>query len=286
MIDLSTLDVKPIFLWLATTGLNILIIVILAIVSYGLLLFALRHFTGHIKGLDEIEGSVRDKQVETLSRLVKTTGLVVIIVVTVLMILGELGINIGPILASVGIVSLAVGLGAQTLVKDVIGGLFIILEGQFQVGDVVELQGRIGTVENMTLRATQIRDVDGNLHIVPNGEIRIVANRTRGWSRAVVDVGISYDDDVELAKQALSEIGEAAVKDPVIGPLLLEQPVATGVEGLDDWQVRLRIVAKTKSNEQWAVQRYLRQQIHEVFPAKGISLASPRQEVVVIQPEH
>jgi small conductance mechanosensitive channel len=286
MIDLSTLDLEPVFLWLAKTGLNILIIVILAIVSYGLLLFALRHLTGHIKGLDEVEESEQDKRVETISRLVKTTGLVVIIVVALLMILGELGIDIGPILASVGIVSLSIGLGAQTLVKDVIGGLFIILEGQFQVGDVVELQGRIGTVEDMTLRATQIRDVDGSLHIVPNGEIRIVTNRTRGWSRAVVDVGISYEDDIELAKQALSEIGEAAVKDPVIGPLLLEQPAATGVEGLDDWQVRLRIVAKTKPNEQWAVQRYLRQQIHEVFPAKGISLASPRQEVVVVQPEH
>ena len=285
MIDFGDIDIDVIGIWLVTTGFNILIIIVLAIISYVLLALATKHLTGHIKGLDDIEGSERDKRVETISQLVKTTGLIVIITVAILMVLGELGIDIGPIIASVGIASLAIGLGAQTLVKDVIGGLFIILEDQFQLGDVVDFDGHIGTVEEMTLRATRIRDVQGYIHIIPNGEIRIVTNRTREWSRAILDVGISYDADVDMAMQLLEEVGKAATRDPDISQLLLEQPTITGVEGLDEWQVRLRIVVKTEPNEHWAVQRYFREKIRELFPERGIKLANPRQEIVLIRDE-
>lgn len=276
-------DSETVTLWLRTTAVQVLIIVVLAIVAYWLLQVAARHLTPRIQSLDDEEDSGFDRRTDTIMRLIRTTGAVVIIITAVLMILAELGINIAPVLASVGIVSLALGLGAQTLVQDVIGGLFIILEGQYQIDDVIEFNGRIGTVEDMTLRTTQVRDFKGYLHFVPNGEIRLLTNRTRGWSRAVVDVGIAYDEDVEMAIGTLEELGASLASDPEIKELLLEEPIVTGVEGLDDWQVRLRISVKTLPNEHWAVQRHIRRRIRGEFPDKGVTLAQPRQEIVLLQ---
>ena len=278
-------DSEAVGLWLRTTALQVLIIVALAIVAYWLLRAATRHLTPRIQGLDDLQGSAFDKRADTIMRLIRTTGTVVIVVTALLMILAELGINIGPLLASVGIVSLALGLGAQTLVKDVIGGLFIILEGQFQIDDVIEFGGYIGTVEDMTLRTTQVRDFKGYLHIVPNGEIRLLTNRTRGWSRAIVDVGIAYDEDLELAMQALEELGASLMTDPEVRELLLEEPVVTGVEELEDWQIRLRLSVKTLPTEHWGVQRHIRRRIRAEFPEKGVTLAQPRQEIVLLQDE-
>ena len=274
-------DPEVIFGWLTTTGLNILIVIVLSVVGYWLLTVATRHLTRHMQQLDDEESSHFDLRIETIRRLVNTTALVIIIVVASLTILSELGINIGPLLASVGVASLALGLGAQSLVKDTISGFFIIVEGQYQVGDAVEIGGVAGSVEDLTLRVTQIRDGQGYLHFVPNGEIRVVTNRTRDWSRAIVDIGIAYEDDVALAVRTLDEIGELAAADPEIGPLLLEAPTVTGIEGLDDWQVRLRVIVKTAPNKHWIVQRYYRRQVWLLFPEKGLTLPSPRQEVIL-----
>jgi small conductance mechanosensitive channel len=284
-IDLGVFDPANIGRWLITSGLQIVIILLVALAAYLVLTIATRHLKNRIQELDDEQGSHLDRRTETISRLVKTTGIVLIISVSLLMILDQLGINIGPILASVGVASLALGLGAQTLVKDVIGGLFLILEDQFHIGDVIEFDGRVGTVEDMTLRVTSVRDVNGYLYFVPNGEIRILVNRSRDWARAIIDVGISYDDDVDLALQVLDEIGKSAIQDSEIGPLMLDAPMVTGIEGLEDWKVRLRISVKTEAGEQWGVQRFLRNRIRQEFPARGLSLAYPRQEVVLVQNE-
>jgi small conductance mechanosensitive channel len=269
--------------WVGSNGLNIAIIVALSVVSYILLTFVTRKVTTQIQRIDEEDHSQFDLRVETIRRLVNTTALVIIIAVAVVTILSELGINVGPLLASVGVASLALGLGAQSLVKDAIAGFFIIVEGQYQVGDVIELDKYVGTVEDLTLRSTQIRDFQGYLHFVPNGEIRIVTNRNRDWSRAIVDVGIAYEDDVNLAEQTLTEIGQLAAQDPKIGPVLLEEPTLIGIEGLEDWQVRLRVMVKTEPNQQWDVQRFYRQQIWRLFPERGLTLPFPRQEVVLMK---
>lgn len=281
--ELTNIDLKTITTWLTTTGLQILVIIIVAFISYRLLIIASRQITLRIQALDDEKDSPQDLRAETFSRLIRTSGLVVIITVAVLMILDQVGINIGPLIASVGVASLALGLGAQTLVKDVIGGLFLIIEDQYHIGDVIEVGGTIGTVENMTLRVTNIRDINGYIHFIPNGEVRVVANRSRDWSRAIIEVGITYEDDLDGALSLLQEIGDGALEDSEIGPLILEQPVVTGVEGLDDWQVRLRLMVKTVAGTQFDVQRYLRAKIRYKFPARGITLASPRQEVVLLQ---
>ena len=281
----ALLDPDVIWNWLKVTGLNILIILILSMVAYWLITFATRQLTRHMQQIDDEEDSHFDLRIETIRRLVNTSALVIIIIVATLTILSELGINIGPLLASVGVASLALGLGAQSLVKDVIAGFFIIVEGQYQVSDVVEVSGLVGTVEDLTLRSTKLRDAQGYLHFVPNGEIRVVTNRTRDWSRAIFDVGIAYDDDLALAVETLAEIGELAAADPEIGPLLLETPTFIGIEGLDDWQVRLRVVVKTTPNEHWTVQRYYRREVKRLFPERGLSLPFPRQEVFLVNGE-
>ncbi len=268
--------------WLREHGLTILLIIVVSVVAYYLLGILTRALSRRIQALDDVEDSELDRRTKTIFRVVHSTGVVIIISTAIMMILTELGVAITPVLASVGFVGLAFGLGAQTLVKDMIAGLFILIEDHYTVGDVVEIGGITGTVEHMTLRATEMRDLYGTVHIIPNGEIRIVANKSRDWSRAIVDVSVTYEEDVDTAVQTLQEIGEAMAEHKMMGLLLQESAVVTGVEGLEDWAVRLRIMVKTLPNAQWEVQRYLRRQIRIIFAEKGLELAFPRQDVMIV----
>lgn len=266
----------------AVHGVRILLILLLAYVTTLALRVLSRYAIRRLQAMDGVQGSDFDRRVETVFMVVKKATYVLIVVIAALMILEELGVDIRPLLASLGIVGLAIGLGAQTLFKDVISGIFILAENHYQVGDVVEIGNKMGTVERMSLRVTRVRDVYGIVHIIPNGEIRTVANRTREWSRAIIDLGITYEDDVELAMQTLEEVGATLIEDEEIGPLLLESPVVLGIEALEDWQVRLRLMVKTLPNQHLPVQRALRRRIQRAFAEKGISLATPRQEVVLL----
>jgi small conductance mechanosensitive channel len=276
------IDFENLGLWLVTSGLQILLILILAAVAARLLSVGTRYLTNRIKRLDDVDGSDLDKRTDTIFNVVHNAGLAIILITTTLMVLDELTIDITPMLASVGIVGLALGLGAQTLVKDIIGGIFILMEGQYRVGDVVELQGKTGVVEDLTLRVTSVRDFQGDLHMIPNGDIRLVTNKGRDWSRAIVDVSIAYEEDIDRAVTTLEEIGRHAAEDSEVGRVFLEQPTVTGVEGIEDGQIRLRLIVKTVANEQWDVQRFLRRRIQEVFGQEGIKLAMPRREVWMV----
>ena len=278
---MDSLDFSEISRWLATTGLQILLIVLFAVAAYFLLSIVTRILISRIRDHNRAAGEISERRAETVRRLIMSSGLVLIFSIAMLMVLDKLGIDIRPILASLGIVSLALGLGAQTLVKDVIGGTFIIIEGQFHIGDVIEFGGIIGTVEDMTLRATRVRDSDGSLHIIPNGELRIITNRTRGWSRATVDVTIPYSQEIEPVYQALEVVKQRAAVDELISPLLQEELVITGIEGMDSWGLRVRITGKTQANEQWDVQRRLRQLVMEELAKNKISVAQPWPELSV-----
>lgn len=272
--------------WFLEHGTRILLVIVLAVVGYRLFFVLARHVKLRVQRSDGIPDSTLDKRAETLFNVITSAGLAVVATAATLTILQEVGVEIGPLLASVGIVGLALGLGAQTLVKDVINGLFVLIENQYTVGDVIEVNGLAGRVEEMTLRVTMLRDLQGVLHFIPNSEIRIVSNRSREWSRAVVEVGITYETDVDLAMDTLRDIGQRLRSDSTVSPLAIEDPVVTGVEGLEDWQVRLRFMVKTEPGEQYAVERYLRREIQRVFAEKGIPLASPRQEVILFQQEN
>ena len=258
---------------------RILLILVISFVAIRLLRSLVKASIKRVQGMDDVDGSELDRRASTIGRVITNTGLVIIIGSALLMTLREVGIEVTPLIASVGVVGLALGLGAQTLVKDVISGLFILTENQYAIGDVVTLNGVSGSVEKMTLRATYLRDLEGTTHTVPNGDIRTISNITRGWSRAVLDVRVRYELDVDDALAALRDIGHQMEQDQSIAHLITESPVVTGVEDLEDWSVKLRIMVKTVPGEQWGVKRYMRKAVLQEFSKRGISIAVPRREV-------
>ncbi|MBL8055112.1 MAG: mechanosensitive ion channel family protein [Anaerolineales bacterium] len=200
-----------------------------------------------------------------------------IVVVAGLTALAVLGVDIGPLLAGAGLVGLALSLGAQTLIKDYLGGLLILAEDQFRVGDVIKIGEISGEVERITLRTTRMRDVEGRLHVLANGDIRAVSNLTAQWSRAVVDLNVEYSADMNAVLRALEAAARRAAADEALKPLLLEAPQALGWVALKDWAVQVRLLAKTAPGKQWAVMTALRQFALEALAAEGIAVAVPRQ---------
>jgi len=276
------LDSEIILIWLKTNGLTILITLVLSIVGLILLRVVTRHLKKRVQNFDDEDGSMLDKRTATITRVVWTTGAVLIIGTALLIILEELGVPIFPVIASVGFVGLAFGLGAQTIVKDMISGLFVLIENQYTIGDVVVIGSITGTVESITLRKTTVRDLYGTVHHIPNGEVRTVANKSRGWSRALVEVGITYDADVDKAIETLEKIGQVLDEESAFAEVVIEEPVVTGIEGLDESAVRLRIMVKTEPGAEWDVQRYLRHQIRLIFAQDGIEIAFPTRQVQII----
>jgi small conductance mechanosensitive channel len=194
-----------------------------------------------------------------------------------LMILSVVGIRLEPVLASVGVVALAVSLGAQTLIKDFIGGLLILAEDQFRVGDVVQIGDASGSVEQITLRSTQVRDVGGRVIIVPNGDVRVVANASKTWARAIVDLNLSFDADIGRVAQALDTAMARAQVDPEIAPHLLEPPQVLPWSGFNDWSVQVRLMAKTVAGKQPEVSRVLRRHALAALGEAGAPIAIPVQ---------
>lgn len=282
---ISSLTPAQIYTFLITSGLQIVVILLVAILARWLLRWLTRQLMTRIQTLDGIDDSELDRRTATVFRLIYSVGLFIIFTTALLMVLDILAIDITPILASLGVLGLAIGLGVQTLVKDVVSGIFILTENQYLVGDAIEVNGIGGTVEAITIRSTKVRDLYGTLHIIPNGEIRIVSNKTRNWSRAVVDVGITYETDVAQAIQTMQEIGTMLRKDMVIGALMIDDPEVTGVEGLDNWAIRLRLIVKTLPGQQFEVQRQIRQHVQRIFSQKGITMAYPRQDVRIVSQE-
>jgi small conductance mechanosensitive channel len=198
------------------------------------------------------------------------TGILVAVVGT--MILAQLGINIAPIIASAGIVGIALGFGAQSLVKDYLSGIFMIFEDQYGVGDVVDLGEAKGTVEAVSLRVTRVRALDGTVWYVPNGEIMRVGNQSQNWARAVIDVSVGYGEDLTRVKQVLKEVAHDLWEDEDFRDVVVEEPEVTGVEMLAADSVNLRVLVKTAPLEQWSVARELRQRIKSRFDHEGIEI--------------
>ncbi|MEQ6901274.1 mechanosensitive ion channel family protein [Nocardioides sp. YIM 152588] len=214
----------------------------------------------------------RGQRAKTMAGVAKSivTGLIVVVVIT--MILSELGVNIAPIIASAGIIGLALSFGAQSLVRDFVSGTFIFLEDQYGVGDVVDLGEASGTVEAVTLRMTRLRDINGIVWYVPNGEIMRVGNQSQNWSRAVIDVGVGYGEDLVRVQEVLREIAHGLWEDEDYRDVVIEEPEVTGVENLAADAVTVRVMVKTAPLQQWTVARALRQRIKARFDYEGIEI--------------
>jgi small conductance mechanosensitive channel len=214
------------------------------------------------------------KRAHTIGRILRQASSVLLWSITVMLVLGEFGVDLKPILAGAGILGLAVGFGAQTLVKDVITGFFILLENQIRVGDTVTAAGSTGVVESVNLRTTVLRDQDGTTHIIPNSAITVVANATRDWSRALLDVGVAPSQDIDRCETVLREVGASMENDPVYGKKLMGPFEYAGVVKFDHAAVILRIVVKTQAQEGSAVLRELRRRVKIAFDKAGIELPS------------
>ncbi|HVO76463.1 MAG TPA: mechanosensitive ion channel family protein, partial [Candidatus Bathyarchaeia archaeon] len=205
-------------------------------------------------------------------KIVENTLRVSILVAAILMILRQVGIEIAPLLAGAGIVGLAVSFGAQSLVKDVINGFFILLENNMNVGDVVEIGGKTGTVERLNLRVTVLRDLEGKVHAVPNGEISTITNMTKEWSRAVIDVGVAYEENIDAVIEVLHGIGEGLRSDPVFGLLIIEPMEILGVDSFGDSSYNIKVMLKTRPVKQWRVAREFRKRVKQTFEEQGIRI--------------
>ncbi|MCP9449495.1 MAG: mechanosensitive ion channel family protein [Nitrospira sp.] len=215
------------------------------------------------------------QRAETLTQVLRDVARVFIVAVGTMMILSEIGIDLKPLLAAAGLGGLAIGFGAQSLVKDVISGFFILLEDSIAVGDVVEIAGVSGLVEEVKLRSIRLRDVSGSVHVVPNGIVDRVKNMTKGFSFYVFDVGVAYKEDVDRVMAVLVEIADELRADPLYAEDILEPLEMLGVDRFDDSAVIIRCRIKTMPIKQWRVGREMNRRIKKTFDAKGIEIPFP-----------
>jgi small conductance mechanosensitive channel len=230
-------------------------------------------------GEDHLRAQRKVGRAATLGRLLTNVGSAVILTVAFLMILGEWGFNVGPLLASAGIVGVALGFGAQSLVSDFLSGVFMLLEDQYGVGDIIDVDGTKGAVEDVHLRVTRLRSVDGTVWWVRNGEVKRVGNMSQNWSVALLDIGVAYDSDIVKVRGIMADEGQRLRSDPELGPLLLEDPEVWGVEDLGDNALVIRMVIKTLPGQQWVVARQLRERLKNRFDAEDVHIPFPQRVV-------
>jgi moderate conductance mechanosensitive channel len=251
-------------------------IVFVVLVSF-VLIRILRLITGKVTALHarKLPSSLSAQKIRTLASVITSVGVLVILFVATLEVLSLLGLNLGPLLASAGIAGLAIGFGAQTLVHDFINGFFILLENQYDLGDVVRLAGVKGTVEDMSLRRTVLRDDDGTVHIVPNSEIKIVSNATRDWSQLALRVVVAYSEPSEKIVRLLQEIGEELRHDPAFADDIVGEIQVPGIDRVGNGEAEYLMLVKTRPNKQYGVSRELRRRIKECFHKNNVQTAGP-----------
>lgn len=269
---------KAVSNWLLSHGISVVIIIVGAWVTKKVLQAMVSKFERRYKQKG-VTLSEADKRAKTLGGISKGLITVAIYVAAIIMIVSEFGIEIGPLLAGAGIAGLAIGFGAQTLVKDVISGFFILLEDQIRVGDVVNIAGIGGLVESITLRTTRLRDLEGRVHIIPNGSIEVASNLTREWSRALLEIGVAYKEDVDQVVSVIKEVGEQMRQDPAFSDLILEPLTVLGVDSFGESSVNIRAFFKTVPLKQWDVAREFRRRIKKVFDQKGIEIPFPHRTI-------
>ncbi len=230
--------------------------------------------------MDEVEQSRAESRAETLGHVLRSVVVALVWSFAALLVLGEIGVNLGPLIAGAGIGGVALGFGAQSIVKDFLSGLFMLIEDHYGVGDVVDVGYATGTVEEVSLRSTTIRDVRGTVWHVPNGEISRVGNFSQLWSRALIDIEVSYDTDLRMAMGVILRVAREFWEDPEWGgDELAECPDVWGVQYLGSSGIALRVAVKTEPSMQWGVERELRLRLKEAFDAAGIEIPFPQQTV-------
>jgi moderate conductance mechanosensitive channel len=262
--------------WFARPWVRIVVILAVALLVTLFSRLVVTRFRKRLEGTASITQELNLQRATTLTGALSTALIVVIWALAILMALGELGQNIAPLLASAGVAGVALGFGAQSLVKDTLSGFFILLENQFGVGDNVEVQTPsnrvVGRVESLTLRVTALRAFDGALHFVPNGNILVASNRSKGWARAIIDVRTAYDEDVEHLRNVLEELFEELKGDRTLSEWIHEAPNVLGVERMGQDALVMRVIADTRPSKVMDVERLLRERITRRLLERGIKV--------------
>ncbi|GAA4358742.1 mechanosensitive ion channel family protein [Angustibacter luteus] len=288
--EFSAADAKNLPTWLTENVVPPLvriltILFVAAVIRFILLRLLRRLIRGTVQSTDKLAenratrvlvsatGALNERRrarTETLGSVLGSVITGVVFGIAFLMILSELGFNLAPVLASAGVAGVALGFGAQSLVKDYLSGIFMLLEDQYGVGDLIDTGEAVGTVEEVTLRITKLRDGSGVAWYVRNGEIVRVANKSQGWSTAIVDIPVAYAEDIERAKQVISDVVAQVYADESFAGIILDAPTVAGVEQITGSTVTIRVIAKTEPNEQWGVQRAIRERVKVAFDAAGV----------------
>lgn len=265
--------------WTRDKAPKLLVILVLAFIFVRLLGLITRKLVALTE--KSTHGPVRTQQVRTITGVIRSVGVFLIVFFTGMTVLNDaFSINIAPLLASAGIAGLAIGFGAQTLVKDVINGFFILVEDQFGVGDTIRAAGVSGTVEDITMRRTILRDADGTLHIIPNSAIQIVSNTTRDWSQATLHVAVDYTENSDRVVGLLQEISKEFYNDPAFKDDVVAEPQVHGIERVRGTEVDYLVTVKVRPGKQYGVSRELRRRIKDCFEKNKIKAGAPVQVVV------
>ena len=277
IMDLFAPILRGLFTWVANQGFTLFFIIIFA---WALIKLTNRSLPRLVRTImfgnstaDEHEEI--QKQAETLTTVFSGIIRVLIILGAIFMILSKLGVPIGPILGGFGIAGIAVGFGAQHMVRDLIAGVMIIAENQYRTGDIVNIVGVSGMVEDINLRRTVLRDWDGDVHVIPNGEITVATNRTKHWSRINLDVGVAYKENIDDVFNVLNEIGNELSNDPHYGLMILSPPRVLRLNSFDDSQITIKMMGECKPMNQWEITGELRRRIKNRFDKEGIEIPFP-----------
>ena len=261
--------------WFMSTGLKIFLIIIATLIVIKMVqIFSIRLSALITRSKKKMDTEYQ-KRIDTLASVIKNLLNVLVVGIALVTILGQLGVEIGPILAAAGVVGLAIGFGAQSLVKDIINGFFILLEDQIRVGDVVEIGGNGGLVERVNLRMTVLRDLAGNVHFIPNGEISIVKNMTKGYSRYVFDIGVAYREDVDEVIAVMQAVDEELRKDADFKDDILEPLEILGLDKFDNSAIIIKARTTTAPIKQWRVAREFNKRLKKAFDEKHIEIPFP-----------
>jgi small conductance mechanosensitive channel len=265
---------------LVRNGSRVLGIWVLAWLAYRVVRLAATRIEETVDDGDDSITTLRERRGRTISQLLRSVGRIVVFAIALLLTFNVF-IDIGPILAGAGILGLAVSFGAQSLVKDIISGFFILFENQFAIGDVIEAGGKGGVVEKMTMRVVVLRDLKGVMHVIPNSEIKVVSNMTRGWSRAVLDVGVGYEEDVDRALAVVRDEAALFSADKEWIPQLDGPVEVPGIESLADSAIVIRSLIKTQPGSQWNAAREFRRRLKIRFDRENIESPFPQRSVHV-----
>jgi len=272
-------------------GIRILVIIVIALIALRASTLLLHGILQTLLDREATEGTAQElsavevkKRMDTLDELGGRVVRFFVVVIAGIMILGALDLDVGPAIAGLGVVGIAVGFGAQSLVRDYLNGALILIENQYSKGDVVTIGGVSGAVEDFSLRRTTLRDLDGVVHTVPNGEVKVASNKTRTWARINQDVTVAFGTDIDKAIRVVDELGRQMHEDPVWKRRILEPPRVERVERIEERGITLKILGTVRASEQWAAGGEFRKLLIEAFARNGIQLPRPPQ-VVIAHPD-